>query len=156
MNLSRLKKILPLEGHLCLPGCGKCCVANAPLGEAEYNEIADWLPRNVTPEALQAQFAHADTQPAMCPFLKPDRSCFIYPVRPIVCRAFGHVADAPGMPERMSQKCPEGVRFASVDRGLFLATAKPWFSALKEKRIILKAFRKAVVGITHDGAKIQI
>jgi len=154
--LDRLKRILPSEGHLCLPGCGKCCVADAPLGEAEYEEIAAWLPKNVTPGSIQAQFAHADTQPDICPFLKPDRSCFVYPVRPVVCRIFGHLADVPGMPRKDSQRCPQGVAFSSVDRGLFLATARPWFLVLSEKRILLKAFRKAIVGITPDGVKVQI
>jgi Fe-S-cluster containining protein len=34
-----------------------------------------------------------------CPFLQADKTCGIYPMRPLICRVFGHAEDA---------ECPRG------------------------------------------------
>ena len=106
MAYENLKKVIPEEGSRCKQNCGRCCVNAAPVSRSEAEEIFDWLAANSTYEAIEAQFQYADTQPGKCPFLKPDKSCFVYPARPFVCRYFGHGAD-PGMSmlEALKQKC---------------------------------------------------
>lgn len=77
----------------------------------EVEAIGNWLVANKSFEDIEAQYRHFDEQPDRCPFLAPDKSCFIYQVRPTVCVMFGHLADTPGLPKHVSQLCPEGVNF---------------------------------------------
>lgn len=114
MPFDELKKKFPEEGHLCKKLCGKCCTNMAPVEIGEANVIGEWLIKNKNMGELTAQFHHFDDHPNQCPFLQPDKGCFVYPVRPAVCFMFGHMADVPTMPKRWSQKCPEGVAFTEV------------------------------------------
>ncbi len=114
MPFENLKARFPEEGNLCLKNCGKCCKNDAPVEKSEAEEINQWLCDHVEKEDLIAQFHHFDEHPNQCPFLKPDKSCMVYPVRPTVCRMFGHLPDLPGMPKKLSQECPEDVKFTMI------------------------------------------
>lgn len=113
MKLDELYKAIPEEGDRCLKNCGKCCVAAVPISKDEAVEILKWLGENTHLHELQKQFKHADTQKNMCPFLRPDKGCFVYEARPFVCRLFGHGNDE-RLPERVRQVCPEGVEFTQL------------------------------------------
>ncbi len=89
-------------------------MALTPVNLKEVEAIGQWLVANKSFEDIVAQYQHFDEQPDRCPFLAPDKSCFIYPVRPAVCVMFGHLADTPGMPKKLSQQCPEGVKFTQI------------------------------------------
>jgi len=74
----------------CPPGCGTCCEGFNPdlLGE-EANLIAlylVYLRRELIPLLYE--------KTGSCPMYTPDSSfhCRVYPVRPLVCRAFGFTA----------------------------------------------------------------
>jgi Fe-S-cluster containining protein len=119
----QLKAKFPSEGSRCLKQCGKCCVGTAPVTEPELNEMLDWVCKNKTAEEYTTQLHHYDEHAAknVCPFLTPEKTCFVYPVRPVVCHMFGHLEDLnpemglpPAAVKEMSQKCPEGVVFTEV------------------------------------------
>ena len=72
----------------CDPGCDQCC-GPALCTESEYQTIVAYVAEHsITPIE----------QGVMCPMFQGGR-CAIYPVRPMICRVFGHL-------ERLH--CPRG------------------------------------------------
>ena len=64
----------------CDSGCGRCC-GPAPVTKGELAAIRRYIAvKNITPVA----------QGVTCP-LYIDGNCSVYPVRPFICKAFGHV-----------------------------------------------------------------
>lgn len=67
----------------CDTGCGECCGV-VPATETEFRAVERFIAeQGITPAA------HTD---GTCPFYQ-NGGCRIYPVRPLVCRLFGHAAD---------------------------------------------------------------
>lgn len=112
--------------------CGARCTAGVPMLQAEFAAILDYVEgpdggdaRNV--ELQPKQLPYPGTQPSegafytACRFRDVERGrCSIYPVRPLICRLFGHVewlpcpigkvpAVTPGGPEIMLEyrKAPQ-------------------------------------------------
>jgi Fe-S-cluster containining protein len=156
MAFDALKKKFPEEGSRCLKSCGKCCVAGAPLGKEEVNEIGDWLVANKSLEEITAQFHHFDDQPDRCPFLAPDKSCFIYPARPAVCVMFGHIPDHPDMPKKASQQCTEGVKFTQVKIEDTLPESMEWFEATGKAMTRVMNFRMAKFKGDEGGVEVDV
>jgi Fe-S-cluster containining protein len=154
MSLENLKKKFPEEGSRCKKLCGKCCVSGVPIGIEETNRIGDWLVKNKEFEEIRDQFQHFDDQPAACPFLTPDKSCFIYPVRPVVCVMFGHLPDQPGMPKKASQQCPEGVQFTQVQIEDTLPESLEWHDATEKAMTRIMSFRTAT--FTGDEGTVTV
>jgi Fe-S-cluster containining protein len=150
MAFDALKKKFPEEGHLCKKLCGKCCVATAPVEGSEAEAIGAWLCANKQVEDIQAQFHHFDDNPKQCPFLTPEKGCFIYPVRPVVCVMFGHLPDTPGQPARISQQCPEGVKFTQVSLEQTLPESMDWYMQTKESTGRMIMFRMASLIVGDD------
>ncbi len=64
----------------CDIGCGECC-GPAPATKAEFDRVVAFVIKNkIVPK----------DQGITCP-LYLDGKCSVYEVRPLVCRAFGHV-----------------------------------------------------------------
>jgi len=64
----------------CDSGCGRCC-GPAPVTKAELKTIQAYVARRgITPVS----------QGLTCP-LYLNGECSVYQVRPLICRAFGHV-----------------------------------------------------------------
>lgn len=63
----------------CDDGCGQCC-GPVPVTKAELAAVKRYIER----EKVEA----VDRGALTCPFY--DGKCTIYPVRPYICRAFGH------------------------------------------------------------------
>lgn len=84
----------------CDVGCGDCC-GPAPVTEKEYKQVVEYAQQNgITPIE----------QDLTCPFYQKG-TCQVYPVRPLVCRIFGHSEKMPcsrgyntNLPERKIQK----------------------------------------------------
>lgn len=55
----------------------------------EVEAIFDHLKQLGKKAEKQLRWWHGNAE--VCPFLTKDATCFIYPVRPSVCRAFGHI-----------------------------------------------------------------
>lgn len=151
MSYEELKKFFPEEGNRCKAMCGKCCTNTAPVGRQEALEIADWIVENVKVEQLKEQFAHFDDHPGQCPFLKPDKGCFVYPARPLVCRMFGHLPDAPGAPKKWSQQCPEGVAFTQVSVDSLVEHALPFM--IEQRKQQMRTFEFRFVGMADETGK---
>lgn len=141
MSYEELKKKFPEEGHLCKKLCGKCCTNVAPFAGSEAEKIGEWLCKNKDSEQLVEQFHHFDDHPNQCPFLTPDKSCFVYPVRPAACFMFGHLPDSPGMLPQWSQQCPEGVKFTNVEFEATLPESLEFFKEMSEGMIRSIMFR---------------
>jgi Fe-S-cluster containining protein len=155
MAYEEIKAKIPQEGFKCKKLCGKCCTNMAPVTRSEAEEICAWIKKNVDDKDLVAQFQHYDTDPGACPFLRPDKTCFIYPVRPVVCHTFGHLEETPLADKRSSQKCPEGVNFIEVK---FIELAKvidPYMEELEHQSIRTIDFRSAHVA-WGDGTEGKI
>jgi len=66
----------------CDDGCGECC-GFAPCSRQEFNNIKSYIVQHGIEPIRQG---------ATCP-LYQNGTCSVYPVRPFVCRLFGHCSD---------------------------------------------------------------
>lgn len=77
-------------------GCAKCCTESVPAFYAEFLNIHQYLIQqdllSDLSEKVEAHYFHELTTRQDCPFLKSDKSCAIYPVRPLTCRLFGYAS----------------------------------------------------------------
>jgi len=65
----------------CDEGCGACCGV-APATETEYRRVERYIEeQGITPMAGGDELT--------CPFYQQGR-CVVYPVRPLICKLFGH------------------------------------------------------------------
>jgi Fe-S-cluster containining protein len=86
----------------CAPGCDRCCVVNVAVLAPEADAIAEFLHQTLTAtelcslrEKLNNLNTHTrwldDEERIMsnyrCAFLDSHGSCFVYPVRPLLCRS---------------------------------------------------------------------
>jgi Fe-S-cluster containining protein len=83
----------------CDTGCGECCGV-VPATETEFRAIQRFIADNGIEPA-----AHTD---GTCPFYQ-NAGCAIYPVRPLLCRLYGHSADA-------LMTCPRGYNVNMAER----------------------------------------
>ena len=72
----------------CEDNCGLCCGV-VPVTQKEFDRVASYIKDRGIPVLVGG---------LTCPFFQHGR-CAIYDVRPLACKAFGHV---PGM------TCPKG------------------------------------------------
>lgn len=112
---------------LCAPGCGRCCRMHRALirvYRSEWEPVVDYLltwPQERRDDLIEAFYAQYDLYlpdlhaiqraidagdrprvteeelPVSCPLLV-DGSCSVYPVRPAICRGYGHfeLTNGPG------------------------------------------------------------
>ena len=80
--------------------CGARCTAGVPMLHAEFRAIRDFLAgpdgeeaRRIEQEGKQVPYPGTDDVfYTACRFRDVERGrCSVYPVRPVVCRLFGHV-----------------------------------------------------------------
>jgi Fe-S-cluster containining protein len=83
----------------CDTGCGECCGV-VPATETEFRAIQRFIADNRIEPA-----AHTD---GTCPFYQ-NAGCAIYPVRPLLCRLYGHSAD-------QLMTCPRGYNVNMAER----------------------------------------
>lgn len=65
-------------------GCGECCSRILPLSPIDILRIKNYVKTHdvpITPEA-------PNTIDMRCPFLTGDKTCAIYAVRPVICKAY--------------------------------------------------------------------
>ncbi len=73
--------LVALPAMQCDDGCGACC-GPVPVTKSEAYEILGYMRRHgVTPKA--------DHGPLQCALFDGQR-CTVHPVRPLLCRVFGH------------------------------------------------------------------
>lgn len=79
-------------------GCLRCCTESVNTFFVEYVHILQFLRNN--PQILEkhadkiSRFFLLEMMDAMyCPFVDDDGRCAIYPVRPLLCRVFGHLKE---------------------------------------------------------------
>lgn len=97
------RRCLPILPPIpCPPDCGDCC-GIVPVSTLEWLAVAAYA-RNHGITARE--------QGLSCPFLHDGR-CAVHPVRPVLCRAFGHVR---GMtcPKGHQRPVPEAAVHAAV------------------------------------------
>ena len=79
-------------------GCGGCCAESVHLFYSEFIRIIKYLKENGglenTLERVEEFYNNEWLKPQGCVFLKEDKTCEIYSVRPLVCRLFGHKSKA--------------------------------------------------------------
>lgn len=96
-----LYKRIELPQLNCKPNCGGCCGIVA-CKQSEYEAVEQYAKdHNIIPKA----------QGGTCPFYQ-DGECKVYPVRPFICKLFGHS-------ERLT--CPHGINVnmaSSLERKL--------------------------------------
>lgn len=64
----------------CDKGCTQCCNVSGGTG-AEYERIIEWAAQNNIKPIRQG---------IICPWYQ-NGTCAVYPVRPMICRLYGHV-----------------------------------------------------------------
>jgi uncharacterized protein len=80
-----VKKLKVLPPMKCDAGCGDCC-GIVPVTTTEFNAIERYIKeKGITPTA---------TTDGTCP-LYQEGTCSVYPVRPLICKVFGHAEDLP-------------------------------------------------------------
>ncbi len=81
----------------CPPGCGRCCGILFPA-LSEIRNIREWCAQ----KHIEYRDFTMDPE-ADCPYLMPDKTCQIYPVRPFLCRILGVTTDP-------RLRCKEGLK----------------------------------------------
>lgn len=75
-------------------GCAKCCMESVHAFYIEFLNVYHYLVKenllNDVMVKIESHYFNELVEVKACPFLKEDKSCLIYPVRPLVCRLFGH------------------------------------------------------------------
>ena len=118
-------------------GCGARCVSGFQISLIEFRRIQDFL---ATTEGAVARSVESfpKVQPypgdhtagatyVACRFRNTERdNCAIYPVRPLICRLFGHVEWLPCPIERVERTDPGGVEAIGRYAGLRLRTYEEW------------------------------
>lgn len=106
--------------------CGARCTAGVPMLQAEFEAIRLYLgspegeeARRVEQEDKQTPYPGTEPEDGVfytaCRFRDVERGrCSIYPVRPLVCRLFGHVEWLPCPIEKVPTPTPGG--FEAMNR----------------------------------------
>ena len=98
--------------------CGARCTAGVPMLQSEYAAVRAFVDGPEGAEAREAERAEKripypgtdDTFYTACRFRDVERGrCSIYPVRPLVCRLFGHVEWLPCPIQKVPAPTPGGV-----------------------------------------------
>jgi hypothetical protein len=98
--------------------CGARCTAGVPIARLEYQAIRTYLAseegaeaRTVEQQDKQVPYPGAEEYSyTACRFRNVEQGrCSIYPVRPVVCRLFGHVEWLPCPIEKISGPVSGGV-----------------------------------------------
>lgn len=98
--------------------CGTRCTAGVPMLRAEFEEIAAYVagPDGAEARSVELQDKQVPIPGAeefhytACRFRNVERGrCSIYPVRPVVCRLFGHVEWLPCPIEKVPGPVPGGI-----------------------------------------------
>ena len=122
-------------------GCDRCgdrCVSGFPISYFEYRRIRDYLDAQDPAErdriAAQGKELPWPGAPEMtyeaCRFRDVERSrCSIYPVRPLVCRLFGHVEWLPCPAGIITEVAPEGIPLMDWYARRDLRTYEEWLAA---------------------------
>ncbi|WP_053954796.1 YkgJ family cysteine cluster protein [Inediibacterium massiliense] len=92
----RLNKIYnTIPTGRCL-GCTNCCMESVSTHFVEFLNIIHYLTnrsklyKEILPNVVKYYFLEM-VDKTHCPFLDESGKCVIYPVRPLVCRVFGHL-----------------------------------------------------------------
>lgn len=80
---SGVKKLKVIPSMRCDEGCGECC-GIVPATEDEFRAIRRFIDLH--------EIAPAASLDGTCPLYQGGK-CTVYPVRPLICRLFGHSAD---------------------------------------------------------------
>jgi len=77
-------------------GCAKCCMESVHAFYIEFLNVYNYVKENdlleEVMEKIEDHYFNELTEVKPCPFLKDDKTCLIYSVRPLVCRLFGHAS----------------------------------------------------------------
>lgn len=75
-------------------GCANCCMEAVSAFYSEFLNIYKYLnSMNLLEEVyvnVESHYMNELIKKDYCPFLNDSKQCIIYPVRPLVCRLFGH------------------------------------------------------------------
>jgi Fe-S-cluster containining protein len=94
-----MKKLRVIPSMRCDEHCGECC-GIVPVTETEFRRVERFVAENkIVP------VEHAD---GTCP-LYQNGQCTVYPVRPLVCKLFGHAPDP-------LMTCPRGYNVNMPER----------------------------------------
>ncbi|HIE52196.1 MAG TPA: YkgJ family cysteine cluster protein [Armatimonadetes bacterium] len=122
---------LPLHHCDGCDGCGLRCLEGWELTQAEFAAILDYLEtlppeevRRVVGQKKTFAWGEGEVPARFCLFRDVERNnCFIYPVRPLICRLFGFVEWLPCPLDKVPLVLPDGWeimrRYAQFER-------QPW------------------------------
>ena len=115
--------------------CGPCCVDGVPMSYSEYKRIrqfAEALPSEERERVLNQNKrmpwpGAPEITYTACRYRDVERGrCLIYPVRPLICRLFGHVEWLPCPIQRTGPPAPSGVRLFQRYAMRELKTFEEW------------------------------
>lgn len=142
--LHELRVLADYAGQSCCSGCDGCgtrCVAGFQISRREFEEITNFLHGPEGARARESETAvHEHPYPGdvddtgatfrSCRFRDNERqNCSIYPVRPLICRLFGHVEWLPCPIGLIPEPLPEGPAIMLRYAGLELRTYEEWLSS---------------------------
>lgn len=75
-------------------GCANCCMEAVGAFYSEFLRIYQFLKSETLYDSvidrIESHYTNELIKKDYCPFLNDNKQCIIYPVRPLVCRLFGH------------------------------------------------------------------
>jgi len=93
------------EKAICKPGCAYCCIHFGSVDiitlegliiRKRINDFAEPLKKEVKKKITKNRKLKERQQTAQCPFLKKDKTCLIYDVRPFSCRQLYSLRECDG------------------------------------------------------------
>ncbi len=117
--------------------CGSRCTAGVPMSRPEFLAIREYLRSPAGEEARRVErqekrVPFPGTEEAFytaCRFRDVERGrCAVYPVRPLVCRLFGHVEWLPCPIGRIGRTLPGGVELIRRYADIPLKTYEEWLA----------------------------
>ncbi|MCT4593751.1 MAG: YkgJ family cysteine cluster protein [Anaeromicrobium sp.] len=86
-----------IHGGKCT-GCTNCCAESVHTYYVEFLNIYDYLMKdkdlyNILIPRIKKYYLEELYKNNKCPFLNENNKCYIYEVRPLVCRLFGHYTE---------------------------------------------------------------
>jgi Fe-S-cluster containining protein len=130
--------------------CGTRCVEGIGITQEEFTALVDYLEAQPPEEVRRVlgqdkEFPWGSGTVRACLFRDTERrNCFVYPVRPLICRLFGFVAWLPCPLGEVAQVLPDGLEIIHWYRQFDRRTFREWVQEDERVQKLLRGLEVSV------------